>query len=169
MCNNEKTIKRLKKINRIHLDVGCGPNKQHGFIGIDKRNQTGVDIVHDIEKFPWPLEDNSCCTVLLSHLIEHIEGKHHIDLVNEIWRITDMDGLLIISTPYPNSFGWHQDPTHCASWNEATPYYFVPGNPLYNVYKPKPWKIENISFDMNTTLEVAFRKVEDVQIREDAG
>jgi predicted SAM-dependent methyltransferase len=146
---------------KVNLDVGCGSNKQHGFIGIDKRKLETVDIVHDLEVFPWPLEDESCCTVLMSHFVEHVSPAKQIDLINEAWRILEPDGLLIISTPYPNSFGWHQDPTHCASWNEATPHYFVPGNQLYNVYEPKPWKIENISFDLRTTLEVAMRKVGD--------
>ena len=145
-------------MQKMLLDVGCGGNKQHGFVGMDRRKLDGVDIVHDVIDFPWPIKDDACCTVLLSHLIEHIAPDMHIDLMNEIWRILEPNGLLIISTPYPNSFGWHQDPTHCASWNEATPYYFVPGNALYNVYKPKTWKIEQLTFDMRTTLEVAMRK-----------
>lgn len=144
---------------RIHLDVGCGENIQPGFVGMDKRALPNVQIVHDIESFPWPLEDESCAVILMSHIIEHIAPNKHIDLLNELWRIMIPDGLLIISTPYPYSFGWHQDPTHIASWNEATPYYFVPGNGLYNVYKPKPWKIDNLTYHVATTLEVGMRKV----------
>ena len=31
----------------IQLDIGCGSNKQKGFVGMDKRDIAGVDIVHD--------------------------------------------------------------------------------------------------------------------------
>lgn len=144
---------------KFRLDVGCGENKQKGFLGMDRRGVAGVDIEHDITSVPWPLDDNSCEVVLLSHVVEHIPGPFQLDVMDEIWRVMDHDGLLIISTPYPNSFGWHQDPTHCASWNEATPHYFVPGNILYDVFKPKPWKLETITFDMRTTLEVAMKAV----------
>ena len=144
---------------KIFLDVGCGANKQHGFVGMDRRQVDGVDIVHDATVLPWPVENESCATVLMSHVIEHMPPYLHLEIVNEVWRILEDDGLFIVSTPYPNSFGWHQDPTHCASWNEATPYYFVPGNDLYKVYRPLPWRIEMINFDIRTTLEVALRKV----------
>lgn len=143
---------------KIMLDVGCGLNKQPGFVGMDKRAVDGVQIVHDVCDFPWPLEDESCAVILMSHLIEHIPGNFHIELMDECWRVLEDNGLLIISTPYPNSHGWHQDPTHVATWNESTPHYFVPGNVLYDVYQPKPWKIDRLTFDMLSTLEVAFRK-----------
>ena len=55
------------------LDVGCGGNK-HGpdWLGIDKRALEGVDIVHDLEVFPWPLEDETVIRAIASHVVEHI-------------------------------------------------------------------------------------------------
>ena len=34
------------------LDVGCGTAKVNGAIGIDRINLPGVDVVHDLNKFP---------------------------------------------------------------------------------------------------------------------
>ena len=63
----------LKRYNLgIKLDIGCGPNKEEGFIGIDVRDFPTVDIVHNIEKFPWPLPDNSVSLAISSHVLEHI-------------------------------------------------------------------------------------------------
>lgn len=63
----------LKKHNLgIKLDIGCGENKQDGFIGMDVRPLKGVDIVHNLEKFPYPLPDESVSLVTASHLLEHI-------------------------------------------------------------------------------------------------
>jgi hypothetical protein len=56
----------------IMLDIGCGENKQPGFVGLDYRALPGVDIVWDIHKRPWPLPNNSVLTAMASHLLEHV-------------------------------------------------------------------------------------------------
>ena len=40
------------------LDIGCGQSKTAGAVGIDILPGAGVDIVHDLNKLPWPLEAN---------------------------------------------------------------------------------------------------------------
>ncbi len=37
--------KKLKNKAGILLDIGCGGNKQKGFVGMDKRKLKGVDII----------------------------------------------------------------------------------------------------------------------------
>ncbi len=151
-----------KKIKpKIHLDVGCGFNKAEGYVGMDKRKVDGVDIVHDAEKFPWPIQDGDCAMVAMSHLIEHIKPWLQIELMDEVWRVLDMGGILAIVTPHAKSHGYHQDPTHCTPWNETTPQYFDPNFPLYQVYRPKPYKIERLFYRMTENIEVAFRKIEE--------
>ena len=61
----------------IRLDIGCGENKQEGFVGMDARALPGVDIIHDLEVFPWPLPDDCCLTIVGSHIIEHIKSVVH--------------------------------------------------------------------------------------------
>ena len=46
----QKGIYRMPKERFIRLDVGCGSNKQHGYVGMDIRKIKGVDIVHDAER-----------------------------------------------------------------------------------------------------------------------
>lgn len=66
----EKVIK-AKAVTKI--DIGCGANKQGpDFVGIDYRDFPGVDIVHDITMFPWPVKDNSFDIAVSSHVVEHI-------------------------------------------------------------------------------------------------
>lgn len=63
----------LKQNNQgIKLDIGCGANKQPGFVGMDYRKLPSVDIVHNIELFPWPLPDECASLVMASHMLEHI-------------------------------------------------------------------------------------------------
>jgi predicted SAM-dependent methyltransferase len=109
----ESQFKGLCKLRAIvRLDVGCGPNRQPGWIGMDRRPCKGVDIVHDVQVFPWPIPDSSCDQVLMSHLWEHIEPKYRIDVANEVWRIMKSGGQWLISAPYACSPGAQQDPTH---------------------------------------------------------
>jgi len=161
MPNKKKKAAKVKQ--GIFLDVGCGNNCQPGYVGMDKRPLEKVQIVHDAELFPWPLDPDSCEVIMLSHLIEHIKPWLQIDFMNECWRVLKMGGVLMIATPHGLSFGYTQDPTHCSPWNEATPQYFTPGAMLYEIYRPKPWKLEKISYDKKRNLEVAFRKITETQ------
>ena len=144
----------FKKKAGICLDIGCGENKQRGWVGMDIRRLDGIDIVHDVQKFPWPIPSNCCFQILLSHLWEHIEPKYRIRLMDELWRIIKKDGQLLISAPYATSTGAFQDPTHYTCPNEATFTYFDPDFPLYNVYKPKAWKLVRNNFQLNGNMEV---------------
>ena len=153
--------KRKNKLKgKICLDVGCGENVQPGFIGMDKRPLSGVELVHDAESFPWPVESGSISVILMSHFVEHVKPWLSIDLIDEAWRVLCPVGLLIIATPYGGSFRYNQDPTHCNPWNEATVEYFLPGYPLYEIYKPKPWKLEKRAWLITGDLELAVRKID---------
>jgi len=152
-----------KKVKpKLCLDVGCGDNPQPGFVGMDKRPLHKVEIVHDAEVFPWPLNNGEVSVIKMSHFMEHVKPWLSIDIVNECWRVLEMDGKLLISVPYGGSFRYFQDPTHCNPWNEATPTYFDPREPLYQVYKPKPWRIDNLFWAIHGDLELAMTKIEEV-------
>lgn len=143
----------------ILLDAGCGANKTTGFIGMDKRELEGVDIVHDLEVFPWPLDNDSCGCVVMSHVVEHIKPWLQVDLMNEIWRIMQPGGTLIIATPYGGSRRYLQDPTHCAPWTEVTVDYFNYQAALWHIYTPKPWKCIHNNWHPNGDLEARYVKV----------
>ncbi len=145
----------------IKLDIGCGGNKQKGFIGMDARKLEGVDIVHNLEEFPYPIPADSCGTILGSHIIEHIKPWYTIPLFEELWRMMKVGGQLVLTTPYAGSAGFWQDPTHCNGFNEATFQYFDPRFPLWTIYKPKPFHIESgyPCWQPNGNLEIMLEKI----------
>jgi len=149
----------MKVKQKIMLDVGCGENCQEGFVGMDKRRCANVQIEHDAESTPWPLNAGTCAVVVMSHFMEHVKPWFSFDVVNEAWRVLDKDGLLMMAMPYGGSARYYQDPTHCNPWTEVTPFYFSPGDPLYNIYKPKPWRIEKLYWDLRGDIELAMRKI----------
>lgn len=161
----------LREHEGIQLDIGCGANKQPGWVGLDIRELPGVDIVQDINCHPWPLPDNCALRAIASHLVEHIPPTAivvnrtrflFVEFMDEVWRILQPGGQFAIATPHGYSMGYLQDPTHCNPCNEATWAYFAPGHPsgLYTIYKPKPWRIMHLSWDPTANIEVLLEKIE---------
>lgn len=143
----------------ICLDLGCGFNLQAGFIGLDKRKIDHPDVTqHDLETFPWPIESNTVSVVLCSHLLEHLKPWIILEFMDEIWRVCKPDAQVFISTPYGGSVGGYQDPTHVRpGFIEASFYYFDPRNPLWTIYRSKPFFIEHMSVDHGTNISVRYR------------
>ena len=148
----------------MNLDIGCGETKNDGFKGIDKRALPGVDFVHDLEEFPWPIADGSVSLATASHVFEHIRPQYSIKLMDEIWRIMEPGGTLAVAVPYPGSAGYWQDPTHCNGWSQTTWEYFDPSRYLYKIYKPKPWEIQKgfPVWSLTGNLEVILKKIAEV-------
>ncbi len=126
----------------MKLDIGCGAKKQEGYIGVDFIKHEGVDIVCDLEEFPWPFEDNSIREVRAWHILEHIERRKFFDakggpcVMSEVWRILEPNGLFHVGAPWGLTIQYIQDPTHCNPVIDRTFYYFDPRSPLWEFYKP---------------------------------
>jgi SAM-dependent methyltransferase len=159
----------LKERGGIRLDIGCGVNKNQGFVGMDIQPLEGVDIIWDWNKRPWPLPDECVLMAVASHVVEHIppvsivgdETKFpFVEFMDEVWRVLKVGGEFALVCPHGNSQGYLQDPTHVNSLNETTWVYFDPEHPtgFYRFYKPKPWKIKFLSWDPSANIEVVLVK-----------
>lgn len=149
----------------IRLDLGCGGAKQEQFVGMDVRDIEGVDIVHDLEEFPWPIPDESCIVVLASHILEHIKPWFFFTpdaspcVMGELWRVLKPNGQVLVSAPYGVGPGYVQDPTHCNPMNEATFQYFDPRSELWKIYRtPFMFTIESVRFEQGLFLELILAK-----------
>jgi len=148
----------------IFLDIGCGANRQPGWVGMDIRDISGVDIVQDVEVFPWPLPDECVKLAMASHLVEHINPHKFgfINFMDEVWRVLQPGGEFAMVLPHGSSQGYLQDPTHCNPCNEATWDYFCPHRPsmLWTIYKPKPWAVKALTSNPAGNMEVVLVKIE---------
>lgn len=113
--NNEE--KKLVKV-----ELACGDRKHEGYIGVDIVPLPGVDIVHDLEKYPWPFEDNSIDDVIIEHFVEHV--KDLMAFMNELYRVMKPGARCFIIAPYYTSVRAWQDPTHVNAISEATFIYY---------------------------------------------
>ncbi len=150
-----------KKHGQLYLDIGAGDNPHPGAVAMDKRARENIDVVHEIEDTPWPFPPDSFDKIIASHVIEHLKPWCMVDVMDEAWRVMKVDGEFLIAMPYAGSFGFYQDPTHTKAWNEATPAYFDPeykGGHLYQVYKPKPWRVLINTWHADGNMEVVLKK-----------
>ena len=116
----------------IKLDLACGNRKKEGFIGVDIVKIPQVDIVYDLDKFPWDfVKDNSVDEINIYNYLEHV--KDLMGFMNECYRIMKIGAKMFVSSPYYTSMRSMQDPTHVRPISEATFLY-------YN----KKWREENL-------------------------
>src|SRR5678816_1954361 len=97
------------RVKPVVVDLGCGPNKVPGAIGIDVRAVVGVNAVGDVEQ-ALPLRTNSVDVVWLRHVMEHVHNL--IGLMEEIYRVSRPGGAVEVVVPYYTSRGAFRDPTH---------------------------------------------------------
>lgn len=139
---NKPTTKNTKPKKEVipvftYLDLGCGQNKStveglaaQGIIpqdqvaharvlGIDQHKCEGVDVVHDLTKFPYPFKDNSIDGAFSSHFVEHLDGLTRIKFFNEMYRILKMGARMRHIHPHYRSVRAIQDPTH--AWPPIAP------------------------------------------------
>jgi len=156
----------------MNLDVGSSSHPEKGFLGMDRREVPNVSFVWDVmspSEPPWwaqqqfgakaiPLPFPSMCVdkLLMSHLFEHIAPEASIAVMDEIWRLMKPDGQALIVVPHGNSHGYMQDPTHQLPCNESTFAYWDPehASQLWQVYRPKPWKIARMHASPLHNIEV---------------
>jgi len=94
------------------LDIGCGNNKYPDAVGMDRAQLPEVDIVQDIEQFPYPFHDDAFDMVVMQHVLEHVsrENMANIKIIEECYRILKPAGTLMVEVPLGHWL-WF-DPTH---------------------------------------------------------
>lgn len=85
----------------MFLDLGCGPYKISGAIGVDQSPLPGVDVVHDLDCYPWPFEDNSVDRIVCRHSLAHLQNI--VRTMEEIHRIARRGAIIEIVTPHFSS------------------------------------------------------------------
>ena len=162
-----KTEHLLKSRPRVQVHLGGRFPVAGCIVMSDIKDSAGVDIVQDLEKYPYPLPNSSVDLLIAPDVVEHINPakKGFIKFMDECWRILKPQGQFMIATPYPGSKAFWQDPTHCNACSEATFFYFDPmraNGVLYSIYRPKPWKVIKFTWAKQGNMEILLEKrVED--------
>lgn len=104
------------------LDVGCGSKKRKGFVGMDVVPIEGVDIVHDMNLKPWPIESNSVEEIIFDDVLEH--SKDFLTILSEVYRVAKPECIVKIAVPHFSSDNMYTDPTHTTFFSTRSFNYF---------------------------------------------
>lgn len=110
-------VKKMKKKEsgaKKILDLGCGKRKHEGAVGIDCEKSSSADIIHDLNKFPYPFKDNTFDLIYCSDILEHLNDV--IKVIQELYRISKPGAKIIIGAPHFSSHNAYTDLTHKRSF-----------------------------------------------------
>ncbi len=132
----------MQNTNKKIADIGCGINKVPGSVGIDSFDSPGVDVVCDLQKFPWPFNDNEFDEVIANHFLEHCFDI--IPVISEMHRITKKyTGKIRIRSPHYSSWNFYGDLTHKTPFSlRSFDHFTYEDSTGYNYYSPVKFKIE---------------------------
>jgi SAM-dependent methyltransferase len=112
---------------KTELLIGCGNNRKkkmhpEGFpewenlITLDISEDCRPDVVHDLEKFPYPFEDNTFDEIHAYEVLEHTgtqgDWKFFFDQFEELHRILKPGGRIFGTVPLWSSIWAWGDPSH---------------------------------------------------------
>jgi SAM-dependent methyltransferase len=129
------------------LDVGCGNNKYESqskkdrIIGIDHIPLKNVDVVHNLNRTPWPFKKEEFDLVIIKNVLEHLTDT--VQIMQEIWRILKKKGIVEIIVPYHSSVGANTDPTHKINFAYRSLDFFVLNGSNSDFYTSKKFKLKS--------------------------
>jgi hypothetical protein len=96
------------------LNLGCGSNPMPGWVNVDKFESLKPDLVHDLERLPWPWPNDSVAEINLFHVLEHLgqETRLFLGIMQELYRICRHGAVIHVAVPHPRHDDFINDPTH---------------------------------------------------------
>lgn len=120
---NGITQKPIFSDNKKILHIGSGTRVLPGADTVDMLALPGVNVVHDLDEFPWPYDDSSYDLVYAHNVFEHLEDQ--VKTMEEIWRILKPYGRVVITVPYFRSVDAFTDSTHEHFFTSRSLNYFI--------------------------------------------
>ena len=147
-------------LDGLKLNLGAGWDGTEGFIRVDRAGDP--DIRLDLSE-PLPFADGTFVEIRAFHVLEHIERRDLVRIMNECWRVLEPDGVMEIEVPVFPSDAAMADPTHVSFFVAATFDYFNKGSQFDGermLYGIKPWALTDRKRDaMAVFLRVRLRKL----------
>lgn len=111
------------------LSIGCGRKASStDLVRLDISADVEPDVVWDLDKIPYPFEDESFTVIECFDVIEHLSSIPNT--LQEIHRILEANGVLKITTPHFSCANSYMDPTHKYHLSYFSFDYFCDGHSL---------------------------------------
>lgn len=83
----------------MKLNLGCGRDIRAGYINIDLHEGSGVDLIYDLSKLPWPFDSGSAEEIMMLDFLEHFPYRDTKKILLECWRVLSPEGRVVIQVP----------------------------------------------------------------------
>jgi len=147
------------ELDGLKLNLGAGWDGTDGYIRADRAGDP--DILLDVNHLPFA--DASFVEIRAFHVLEHIERRDLVPLMNECWRILELGGVMEIEVPLFPTEAAMSDPTHVSFFTAATFDYFTQGGQFDGervLYGIKPWALtDRVRDAMAIFLRVRLHKL----------
>ncbi len=107
------------------LNLGCGRYPKSGYVNVDWIDESGVDVVHDLDVTPYPFENHQFHLIEADHVVEHLSKVFVV--MRELHRLLAPGGTLVLRVPHCSRGFSH--PEHRRGFDATFPYYFNPAFP----------------------------------------
>jgi hypothetical protein len=105
------------------LNLGSGRKRFADAINLDITADTQPDVIHDLNKKPWPFIDRTFSEVLAYDVIEHLDDT--LATMEEIHRICRDRAIVKITVPHFSCANAFTDPTHRHYFGRFSFHYFT--------------------------------------------
>ncbi|UCC95566.1 MAG: methyltransferase domain-containing protein [Candidatus Omnitrophota bacterium] len=96
------------------LILGSAGKKHPDAVTLDINPIHSPDVLHDLNKTPWPFRDNQFDSIIAHHVVEHLNDV--CSVMNEVHRICSPQGRIYIEVPHHTSW-CANDPLHTLRFN----------------------------------------------------
>jgi SAM-dependent methyltransferase len=108
----------VERLYQTKLNLGCGDDYRDGWHNVDVRAGVDPDEQVDLNDTPWPWPDGSFEFVLMDNVIEHLDDR--LAALQELHRITQAWGTVVLRFPHWNSPGHYTCPSHTNTLTHRT-------------------------------------------------
>jgi len=142
------------------LNLGCGPDIKKGYVNLDSVKIPGVDVIHNLNKFPYPFKDNEFDEVFASHVLEHVDDL--VRVMKELKRICKPKARIKIRGPHFACGLAYRDPTHKRFFSYFTFEYFTDdcfyGLPKFKILRRgfnfTRWAFPSLNYIFNPLINI---------------
>jgi SAM-dependent methyltransferase len=135
--------------HRPILHLGSGRKYHADAVNVDLVAETGPDLVHDLNRLPWPLPGNRFREVWAYDVLEHLDDL--VKVMEEIHRVCRHGAIVKVTVPHFSCANAFTDPTHRHYFGRFSFDYFTGENEL-GFYTPVRFRRRVASIIFRPTL-----------------
>lgn len=117
------------------INLGCGRlilPAEDGWVNVDVADGPGVDVVHDLDRHPWPFPSGGYGEAVALDIYEHVDDP--LGFMAELWRVLAHGSQVRLRTTRWNSEQSFRDPTHKRFLTKGSFDYWHPGSDVHARY-----------------------------------